>query len=481
MIQLRPYQVKFSNDIAEALVKYRHVIACSATGSGKSKTFISIADRAIKKNKTVLIISESAKIYTQIHEEIGVTINIGDGVKEFYVQPNKVYVAMCQTLAKRPGLIKQFAALGNELLIIVDEGHIGTFTKTLLQLQDAFQIAFTATPNYKDAKHLPLLYKGIVVGPQPQELIENNFLTPYFHYERQIAKLSGLKKSSTGEYTEASQEFVFEKKEVFEGLLDDLLKFKFRKCMVFCASIHCCSDVTEKLRKIGYDVSEVHSKNPKSDWELFQFTNGSNNVCVSVGSLTKGFDCVEIDLIFLNRATTSLSLYNQMCGRGSRLALGKNKWNVIDYGGNGTRFGFWTYTHDWAELWNKTPKKVGAAPIKCCPKCGFMMAPSLPTCPECGYEFQPKDKSIEEKKQTELIELTAKFNEIRGKKISTLTPPDLFIYMNSTGQKAFAKRVARSKGEGYLQEYARLCKWNYGWWEHIIADTEIIYNDILIR
>ena len=251
--------------------------------------------------------------------------------------------------------------------------------------------------------------------------------------------------------------------------------------MIYCASIKHCIDVVGKLRSIGYDVSEVHSKNPKADWELFQFTNGANNVCVSVGSLTKGFDEPAIDLIILNRATSSLSLYNQMCGRGSRLLIGKTKFTVLDYGGNGSRFNLWTYTQPWAELWNKPPKKVGAAPIKCCPNCGYMLAPSLAICPECKYEFPLKEKDVEDKPDTQLVELTAAFNNLRGKKISTLSPPELLIYANTTGQKTFAKRVARSKGELYLTAYASQCKWKYGWWNHIIADTEITFNDITIR
>lgn len=480
MIKLRPYQETFITNIRKSVGIYKRILACAATGSGKSKVFISISKGAIEKNRTVLIISESTSIYRQIHKEIGDTINIGDGVKEFYVESNKIYVAMAQTLAKRPGLIKQLNDLGDKLLIITDEAHIGTPTKLLKQFEDAFLIGFTATPDFRQAKHLPELYNHLVIGPQPQELVENGFLSPYFHFERQVADLSGLVKSSTGDYTEASQEKVFEKAEVFEGIIDDLKKFTFHKCMIFCSSIKHCQDVVIKLRLLNYNVSECHSKNTQSDYELFQFTNGSNNICVSVASLTKGFDEPGVDLVILNRATLSLPLYLQMIGRGSRLFLGKSRFTVLDYGKNGSRHKPWNYEHDWENMWNKKPKKEGMAPIKICPNCGFMMPTVIKECPECGLikEHVPTE---EELKQTQLVEITEKYNALRGRLISSLSPLELYQYVQMTNKKPFAKRIAMAKGAEFLEQYARYSKWNYGWWKHIVADTSLEFNDIMIK
>ena len=479
-MKLRPYQEKFIQDIRESIKINKEIIACAATGSGKSKVFITIARGSIQHNRTVLIISESTSIYRQIHKEIGDTVNIGDGVKEFYLAPNKIYVAMAQTLAKRPGLIKQLSELEDKLLIICDEAHIGTPSKLIKQLPNSYKIGFTATPDFRQAKHLPELYKGIVIGPQPQELVENGYLSPYFHFERQVADLSKLEKSNTGEYTEKSQEKVFEKAEVFDGIIEDLKKFKFHKCMIFCASIDHCKRTVEHLRVLNYNVSECHSKNPNTDLELFQFTNGSNEICVSVASLTKGFDFPGIDLIILNRATLSLPLYCQMIGRGSRLLPGKSRFTVLDYGRNATRHKPWNYEHDWAKLWNQKPKKEGIAPIKMCVNCGYIMPANVNPCPECGFttEYIPTEQ---EKKETQLVEVTAKYNNLRGRFISSLTPAELFDYVQMTNKKPFAKRIAMAKGSEFLEMYARYSKWNYGWWNHIVADTTLEYTDIIIR
>ncbi len=476
---LRPYQNDFVNNIRKALAKWRKVIACAATGSGKTKCFIFITKEAIVKGRTVLIISESLKIYRQISNEVGQCHNIADGIKEMYVHPNHVYVAMAQTLAKRDAIIKQFAALGQDLLIITDEAHIGTPTKLLKQLPDAYLIGFTATPDFKFAKHLPELYNNIVVGPQPQELIEMDFLSPYYHYERQVVNLSALKKSG-GDYSEAGQELAFEKKEVFDGLLDDLLKFKFKKCVVFTASIKHCRYVSDMLRQFGWEVAEVHSKNPNSDYDLFQFTSGPIKICVSVGMVTKGFDFPEIDLIVLQRATTSLPLYCQMIGRGSRKAPNKTHFNVLDYGGNASRLNLWNFTHDWSKKWNSAPRResAGVAPVKNCPKCGYMMPTMVMACPGCGHQFEKQEP---DKKETELVEITAKFNQLRGRQISTLNPTELALYVKITNKKPYAKRIAISKGEDFLTAYAKEVKWKYGWWNHIVADNTLHFHDIVIK
>lgn len=476
---LRPYQNDFVNNIRKALAKWRKVIACAATGSGKTKCFIFITKEAIAKGRTVLIISESLKIYRQISNEVGQCHNIADGVKEMYVHPNYVYVAMAQTLAKREAIIKQFAALCQDLLIITDEAHIGTPTKLLKQLPDAYLIGFTATPDFKFAKHLPELYNNIVVGPQPQELIEMDFLSPYYHYERKVANLSSLKKSG-GDYTELSQEQAFEKREVFDGLLDDLLKFKFKKAIVFCASIKHARYVCEQLRSFGYQVAEVHSKNPKSDYQLFQFTSGEIKICVSVGILTKGYDFPDIDLIILQRATISLPLYCQMIGRGSRKSPGKDKFTVLDYGGNATRLNLWNFEHDWSKKWNSAPKRKseGVAPVKMCPHCGFMMSTMVMICPGCGKEME---KLPPTPKETELIEITEKYNTLRGRRISSLTAQELALYVKITNKKPFAKRIATSKGQDFLESYAKEVKWKYGWWNHIVADQSLEFHDIVIK
>lgn len=479
MIQLREYQQKFVTDIKSKLANSRSIIACSATGSGKTKTFLSIADNAVLKGTTTLIISESRKIFTQIAKERK-CYEIKAGIKHLWLEPGCMYLAMAQTLAKREFIIKQFQQLGSKLLIINDEAHVGTSTKLLLQFKDAYIIGFTATPDYKVAKHLPKIYNDIVVGAQPQELVEMGFLSPYFHYEKKEANLSDLQKDSKGEYTEQSQYNAFAGTKVFAGLHEDLRRFDFKKCIIFCSSIKHCSTLSEDLKSQGYDIAEVHTMNPKADFELSEFMYGDVKICVSVGILTKGFDFPDIDLVVLQRATTSLALYCQMVGRGSRITPNKSRFIVLDYGGNATRHGLWNYEHDWSKKWTgkEKKKKDGIAPVKECPKCFLLVSSKSIECPECGHKWTSKEKEFVEGK---LIEVTSKYNELRGKRISELTPEQLAIYRNITNKKAFTLRVAKAKGLEFLKEFGRIVGYNPYFISHQDINEKIEFFDITIK
>jgi superfamily II DNA or RNA helicase len=483
MTQLRPYQKQFLERIRKSLFENERIIACMATGGGKTKVFLSIAKMATDKNKKVLILSESTKIYLQIKTEIGACQHIAEGIKNEHIDPSaNVYVAMAQTLMRRE-FIDELAKLGKDLIIINDEAHIGTSTKVLQKLLSSYIMGFTATPHYQFAKHLPLLYNDIVVGAQPQELVEMGFLSPYKHYARVVVDLKGLKKGANGDFTEESQNQAFEKPEVYDELLTDLNSFPFKKCIVFCSSIHHATQTSDELKSKGFTVSTVHSKNENADYELFQFVNGENEICVSVGVLTKGFDFPAIDLVILYRATSSVPLYLQMIGRGSRLFPNKEYFTVIDYGGNASRHGLWSEDRDWETLWKKEKKKrEGVAPIKMCPKCFYINSPRAKVCAGCGHVLQ-KSKEEEEKeaKETKLVEVTERYNQIRGRKIDSLNPQELSIYVKFTNKKMFAMRVAKAKGETFLTEYANIMGYKKGFTYFQKADETINFANITIR
>ena len=61
----------------------------------------------------------------------------------------------------------------------------------------------------------------------------------------------------------------------------------------------------------------------------------------NVGILNAGFDCPDIDVVILYRATMSLPLFLQMVGRGSRTTQSKSNFTILDFGNNIQRHGFW--------------------------------------------------------------------------------------------------------------------------------------------
>lgn len=497
----KPYedQLEFYHDINHSLAQYKKIIPCAATGFGKSLIIAMICAAATAKGRTLLVITESEKIYRQLNEDIKETYNINSTSKIKYVNTGKVHLAMAQTLARRPGLIEQFAALGDSLITINDEAHVGTATKTLLQLPDCYLLGFTATPDARIGRHLPELYKSIVIGKQPEWLVANNRLSEYRHANKvkkgvNVDKV--LKKDNKGEFTEESQERYFDAPDSINNLVSDLKSMDYKKAMVYCASIKSANIVGAALREHGIQCAIEHSKVEGAKIDLSHFldhTNTDINVCVSVGSMTKGFDYPAMDLIVLYRATTSLALYLQMIGRGARKWLGKLFFTVLDYGGNASRHKLWTEDHDWEEMWCQPKrKKEGVAPIKECPVCDYLAPSSATFCPNCGHLFERQAKSEVGELETVYLD-TSKKNipeappDLLGLTVSSLSPEQLARYAQAfTDKKNYAIRVAKAKEmqePGYLRTFGMAMGYKQGWaYIHTPKSGERIeFHDIIIK
>lgn len=486
---LRDYQINFNKNLAKAVAQCKRVIACLPTGGGKTKCFLEINKSAIQKQRTVLIISESRKIYNQIHTEAqGIEINAKVG-QHLYIQPNKTYIAMSQTLVRRPFILDQFQKMQSSLLIINDEAHIGTSTKLLQQLPEALLIGFTATPIYESAKHLPEIYNACVVGAQVSDLIQLGFLCTYKHMARIPAELDKLR-IKNGEFTEESQKAVFETNAVFDGLIEDLHDYPFKKGMIFCSSIDHCEDTFARLEYEGFNCVRYHSKHELSALDLYKFENNpETTLCLSVAALNKGYDFPQIDLTALVFKTTSLPRYLQSIGRASRIYPGKTHHTCLDYGMNWKQHNPWYWDRPYETLWMKPDKKhksretLGVASVKYCPECMAIISASALVCPWCSAVL----KQEKEMEQGQSIEITSGYTELKGRRISSLSPSELATYARITNKKMFAIRIAKAKEQienGWLEKFGKEMGYNYRWASHARSQIEtekIDFADIVLK
>src|SRR5690606_6482045 len=273
------------------------------------------------------------------------------------VQPGRLYVAMAQTLKNRPLIIDAFNKLEKEVIVIVDECHISTANKVLDSLTNKLLLGFTATPDFRIAKHLPVYYNDIVCARPIQWFIDNNYLCDYQHIIRKSGKETNSLKKTGGDFNEYEQRKFFGTEEHYQELFKDLKDTKFNKCMLFTASISHADEVYERLTREGFKCSISHSKIETNKYEISKFESlNETNILISVGSLTTGYDNPDVDLIVLYRATTSLALYLQMVFRADRPKEGMF-FRVLDYGLNGERLKPYTYNHPWEEMWSKKLRK----------------------------------------------------------------------------------------------------------------------------
>lgn len=463
---LRPYQAELVKNLAIKVSEKNHVIAQAPGGTGKSKILITIARNASKKGRSVVIMTTFQKVYNQLANESN-GVRIGDGIKHLDIKEGFIYVASVQTLAKRPKIIEQFNNLKNKVLVIHDECHISTAVSLFKKLTNRLTIGFTATPDYRIAKHLPDIYNDIVCTENVQWFIDNNYLCDYQHIVRKSGKATeSLKKNSTGDYNELEQRKFFGTENHYQELFNDLNKYAFKKAMLFTASIDHAEEVYNKLKLEGFSCSIFHSKTENASYEIAKFEGlNESNIMISVGALSVGYDNPSVDLIILYRATTSLALYLQMLFRADRPKEGMF-FRCLDYGSNGDRHLPYNYPHPWNEMWNAKPKRAaaGVAGIKICPECDSMIFVSLKVCNFCGFKYP--DKPINSDVGTE-DDITRKESVLIGKLISQLTAKELALYANLFDKKKYAIRVAVYRDmeieKNFLFDYAACMGYKPSW------------------
>jgi superfamily II DNA or RNA helicase len=406
-IQLRPYQ---QDAIAEVRSNFaqnnRKVVLCLPTGAGKTVVFSYLAHATIQKDMfaKVLILTNRIELLTQAGgtlERFGMRYEpiTADNKK---INPHaRCYVGMIETFFKRA---QKYPWLLNIKLIIIDEAHYGNFKKVFELIKpETYVIGATATPVSASKKDpLSNYYDALVNTVQIPDLIDLGFLTNARTFSVK-ADRSKLKADSTGEYSDKSQMDMLARREVYAGLLEKFEKYgkrsdgKPRKTIIFNVNVAHSLEVTAMLNEAGIVARHIDGT---TDWAERESTirgykTGAFPVICNVGILNAGFDDAETDMIVINRATTSLPLWLQSCGRGSRIAPNKTDFVILDMGANWTELGLWQDHRDWDKLFRykgKDGQKEGVAPVKSCPSCESIISMSARICPECGHEFISEEK-----------------------------------------------------------------------------------------
>lgn len=419
MIQLYDYQELAVNQLREKMRYSKRVCLCLPTGGGKTIIFSHIANEATKRSKKVLVCVHRNELKEQAERTTNAT------------------VVMVETLNNKikAGEIN----VNNYDLIIIDEAHIGNFRK-VLDNYDGYVIGATATPVTTNKDYpLHLLLQEIVIPISINELINLGRLAKPRTFARVPANIQSLKKVG-GEYSEKSQNEVFNNRQVFDGLIDDYkTKLLNKKGIVFCCSISHSKAVYNSFIESGINAFIVHSKMKERKTPVDNFINSKDGVMVNCGILTTGFDCPDIEFVMINRATTSLALWLQMIGRASRTTETKNTFEIYDYGMNIHSLGFWEHTRDWNKIFlnEKKKKSEGVAPIKVCPKCGYVNNSSATKCGGCNYEFEAQ---IKENIKTNLIEIV--YSHSLNRYIYDLTVDEFLIVAKKKEYKQqFIERV----------------------------------------
>ncbi len=458
---LRQYQITATQQISQGWRDHRRQVLALPTGAGKTFTFSFMAKLAAERSKTVIILTHRTELFDQTYktfERIGIhPLIIGPDSPSPTVYEG-VFVVMVETLGRRESLLENI----RPDLIIIDECHVGNFSKIIDIYPESYVLGVTATPV---GKHFEKYYTSIVQPIDTPDLIRDGFLMPYKAYQM-ADDFSDLSRGVSGDYSERSQFNHFNKSKLYDGLIDEWRRrCEGKKTIVFNCNIEHSNAMSDRFNACGIESYSITSKTPKKEREeiLDRFHCGEFMVLNNASILTAGYDHPPIECVILNRATDSLPLFLQMIGRGSRPSEGKSFFSVLDFGGNHTRHGMWSQPREWS-LKQKKRNSLGAAVVKDCPKCEAMLVGSASVCEYCGYVFPVIVKDLRTGVMVEYFE-----KDIPNKPMKDCTPDELAVLVK-VGKVDRRKATAymRRQGIDKLGQFGRELGYSTGWaWQQM--------------
>jgi len=385
---LRPYQ----QEAVDATLAHfrRHLepaVIVLPTGAGKS---LVIADLARIARGRVLVLAHVKELVAQNHAKyraLGLEADIFAAGLQRKESHGKVVFGSVQSVARN---LEQFH--GEFSLLIVDECHrIGEaddsqYQQILTHLRRANPklrlLGLTATP-YRLGKGwiYRYHYHGMVRGDEKalfrdciyelplRYMIKHGYLTPPERLDMPVVQydFSRLQAQANGLFSEADlNRELKQQKRITPHIISQIVEFaaERRGVMIFAATVEHAKEVTALLPAEDAALITADTPGPARDALIEAFKHQQFRFLINVSVLTTGFDAPHVDLIAILRPTESVSLYQQIVGRGLRLSPGKTDCLILDYAGN---------PHDLftPEVGNAKGKSDNVPVQVFCPSCGF--------------------------------------------------------------------------------------------------------------
>lgn len=399
---LRDYQSAIVDRVRGAYrAGQRAPLVVLATGGGKTTIFAHIATSAAGRGKRVWIICHRTELVRQIAETLarfGCALRIIAPAATMEQCPPcdpaaLVVVASVQSLALRANTEPA------PDLIVCDEAHHAvdgnTWGRVLAAHPGAHRLLVTATPQRTDGIGLGVGVGGFVdvmiEGPTMRELQTAGHLCEYVLYGPPVvADLSGVKRLG-GDYQRGQLAEAMDKPAIYGDAVAH-----YQRCaggmlaVAFCASLAHAGRTRDAFAAAGVASAVIDGQMLPRDRAglLADFAARRVQVLCSVDLIGEGLDIPGIEAAIWLRATESVVVWLQGCGRALRPAPGKVRAVILDHVGNWRRHGAPNGDREWS-LDGKRRVRGGVAEdavlaVRQCPACYAIHEPA-PACPVCGH------------------------------------------------------------------------------------------------
>ena len=364
-LELKEHQ-KAALNALEAMRDNSETIALlyHATGTGKTTTAVLDAKRC---GGRVLFIAHTQELVDQATKrfrELWVNTTVGrycDVIK----QPRAhVVCGSVQSVALHLEAFKD-----DEFdYLIVDEAHhaaADTYQKVLSYFKPSFTLGLTATPERTDDKSILDIFKNTAHKLDIQTAVEIGELVPVrcirIHTNIDLTKV----RFNSIQYNIRDLESKIYVPERNRLIVDTWMQYvRDKRTVVFCASVKHAEQIADMFRDQGIKAAAVSGGMKKSERMEFQekFVNRDIQILCACDLLNEGWDCPEIEVLFMARPTMSKVLYTQQLGRGMRLYEGKESLMVFDFVDNASQYNAPYSLHRLFRLKDYQPGKLAVAP-----------------------------------------------------------------------------------------------------------------------
>ncbi|MCI8473972.1 MAG: DEAD/DEAH box helicase [Oscillospiraceae bacterium] len=335
-----------------------------ATGTGKTVTAVMDAKRCGGRTLFLAHTQELVNQATETFRKLWPGVAVGRYM-ESIKQPNAhVVCGSVQSVALHLDSFKDNAFD----YLIVDEAHhaaADTYQKVLSYFKPAFTLGLTATPERTDDNTVILdIFKNTAHKLDIQTAVEIGELVPVrcirIHTNIDLSKV----RFNSVQYNIRDLESKIYVPERNRLIVDTWLQYvRDKRTVVFCASVKHAEQIAELFRGAGIQAVSVSGGMKQSERKEFQdkFVNREIQVLCACDLLNEGWDCPEIEVLFMARPTMSKVLYTQQLGRGMRLCEGKESLMVFDFVDNASQYNMSQSLHRLFKLKEYKPGQLAVA------------------------------------------------------------------------------------------------------------------------
>lgn len=341
IIDLREHQ----EDALRALEELRsagNTIALLPHATGTGKTVTAIADAKRLGGRTLFIVHTRDLVNQAANKfkDLWPDATRGLFLDAVHDTDEHVIVGTVQSVSKNLSLFRS----DDFSYLIVDEAHHATaesYQQVLKYFKPRFTLGLTATEDRADGLSALEVFRNAAHRLSLREAVECGELVP----------IRCVRVETNVDLTKVRfNEVQYNRRDIEEAILvpsrDQLIVDTYvehvrgRKAAIFCVNVRHGESLAALFQSHDIPARSVSGRMPTKARKavLDDFAAGTIRVLCACDLLNEGWDCPDLEVLFMARPTLSKVIYLQQLGRGTRKSPGKDSLIVFDLVDNATKY-----------------------------------------------------------------------------------------------------------------------------------------------